>query len=111
MAADPIDELDGSSIDFSGNDILATATASTSQNTLKVDGVDINGSFDAGVAGDQDHTINTNAGQLEGHTRAFADVYLASLQFNEATVTASVGDVSGAGDIDDGDMNVCWSRT
>lgn len=108
---DPIDKLDGSSIDFSGNDILATATGSTSQNTLKVDGVDINGSFDAGVAGDQDHTINTNAGQLEGHTRAFADVYLASLQFNEATVTASVGDVSGAGDIDDGDMNVCWSRT
>jgi hypothetical protein len=103
---DPIDKLDGSSIDFSGNDILATATGSTSQNTLKVDGVDINGSFDAGVAGDQDHTINTNAGQLEGHTRAFADVYLASLQFNEATVTASVGDVSGAGDIDDGDMNV-----
>ena len=108
MAADPIDELDGSSIDFSGNDILATATASTSQNTLKVDGVDIDGSF---VASKQDHTINTNAGNVEGHTRALADVYIASLQFNEATVTASVGDVSGAGDIDDGDMNVCWSRT
>ena len=103
MAADPIDELDGSSIDFSGNDILATATASTSQNTLKVDGVDIDGSF---VASKQDHTINTNAGNVEGHTRALADVYIASLQFNEATVTASVGGVSGAGDTDDGDMNV-----
>ncbi|MGE4060169.1 MAG: beta strand repeat-containing protein [Sphingomonadales bacterium] len=99
---EPIDALVGSSIDFSDNDIGAAATASTATNVLEIDGVTIQGNFTP--AGSNDFTVNTNAGNAEGHTRALGDIYVASLQYDEASVTATVG--GAPGDADDGDLNV-----
>jgi hypothetical protein len=98
----PIDDLTGSKIDFTGNDITAAATGSTAVNTLHVDGVSINGTFPGAGKFDlgQDFTGLVAAGGSKAQALAFGDVYVDSYQWGEVTVNAAVGNTL------DSDLNV-----
>ncbi|MEN3975033.1 hypothetical protein [Emcibacter sp. SYSU 3D8] len=106
---EPIDNLTGSTVNFAGNDILADAMGNTATNKARVDGITVNGTFSAGKATDNVGLIN--AGNEEGHVLAVGDVFVSSLQFTEATVTATIGDGVGALDVNDGDLNVLVEDT
>ena len=98
----PIDDLSGTKLDFTGNDITAAATGSTAVNTLHDDGVSIVGTFPGAGKFDlgQDFTGLVAAGGSKAQALAFGDVYVDSYQWGEVTVNAAVGNTK------DSDLNV-----
>jgi hypothetical protein len=80
----PIADLTGSSVDFTGNDILASVTGNAAGNAVSLaDGINLAGSASA--------TDQINAATSGGSSDVAADLFIQSLQSNAVDAQASVG--------------------